>query len=312
MNFQQLEYILAVDQHKHFGKAAFSCDITQATLSAMIKKLEEELQVVIFDRSRQPIQTTEEGEQIMELAKKILANRRELLDLKDDPDETLKGTIRIGIIPTVASSLLPIIIPDFLKSFPELELDIVEITTERIQEELANENIDVGILATPLENENLEENILYYEAMMVYGIGEDDKKFVTPKDVINKKVWLLEEGNCFRNQAVTLCALKEKVVEPKNLNFEATSFDTLLHLTDQFGGVTLVPELYYNLMPENRKEKTKHFTAPMPVREISMVYQRPYVRKRSIDILSEKIRELIAHKLITHKFKPKDMSIIGI
>lgn len=311
MNFQQLEYILAVDQHKNFGMASFSCDVSQATLSAMIKKLEQELDIIIFDRSRKPVRTTEEGEKIIALAKNILAGRREILDIKALSSEKITGTIRIGIIPTIASSLLPLILPTLLSEFPEVEFDITEITTENIKKALSTEHIDVGILATPLADDSLEENILYYEAMMVYGIRER-KKYLSPHDILNQKVWLLEEDNCFRNQSVTICKMKEKAEEPKNLKFEASSFDTLISMTDRFGGFTVIPELYYNMLSEDKKERSKSFELPVPVREISMVYLRPYVKKKSIEIISEKIREIIEPHLSTSKLKPKDMEIIGI
>ncbi|MBT32589.1 MAG: LysR family transcriptional regulator [Thalassobius sp.] len=312
MNFQQLEYVLAVDQHKHFAQAAESCCVTQATLSAMIKKLEAELNMVLFDRSRQPVKTTEEGEQIIQLAKKILTNRNEMLTLNNQESQGLSGVIRLGIIPTIANSLLPIILPTLLKEYPGLHFNITEITTEELKHQIISQKIDIGILASPLGDDVLEENILYYEAMMVYGIQESNKKYISPTDIQNKKIWLLEEGNCFRNQSSTICDIREKSVGPENLTFDASSFDTLLNLTDQFGGCTLVPELYYNLMPEEKKQKTRHFEFPLPVREISLVYQRPYAKKRSIDILTEKIKELVKDRLITSELKPKDLSIIGI
>ena len=312
MNFQQLEYVLAVDLHKHFAQAAESCCVTQATLSAMIKKLESELNVVLFDRTRQPVKTTEEGMQIIELAKKILSNRSEMMSLNSKESQGLSGHIRLGIIPTIANSLLPIILPTLLKDYPGLHFNIIEITTEELKQQILSQKIDIGIMASPLGDDILEENILYYEAMMVYGIKENDKKYITPTDIQNKKIWLLEEGNCFRNQSTTICDIREKVIGPENLTFDGSSFDTLLNMTDQFGGCTLVPELYYNLMSEEKKQKTKHFEFPLPVREISLVYQRPYAKKRSIDILTEKIRVLVKDKLITKNLKPKDLSIIGI
>ncbi|MCP4460336.1 MAG: LysR family transcriptional regulator [Cytophagales bacterium] len=311
MNFQQLEYILAVDQHRHFAKAADSCHITQATLSAMIKKLEEELGTVIFDRSHQPIKTTDEGEQTIAKAREILTLQSELIRMQHLNEPEISGSLRLGIIPTIANSLLPIILPTLLVEYPKLDLQIIEITTEEIKKQLLNDQIDGGILATPLEEELMEENILYYESMLVYGVNKSDKKFISTDAVKNKNIWLLEEGNCFRNQAKIICDIREKTQGIANLSFEGSSFETLLNLTDKFGGYTLVPELYFNQLPENRKQITRHFEKPMPVREISLVYHRPYARKRTLDSLSEKIIELISGQLVTQRMKSSDLEIVG-
>lgn len=312
MNFQQLEYIVAVDQLKHFAKAAESCHITQATLSAMIKKLEEELNIIIFDRKKQPIVTTAEGEQVIAIAKNILSLQFQLKGLKEIRSEDISGKIKIGIIPTIANSLLPIILKPLLSNFPKLRIEIIEITTEEIKRQLLLDQIDVGLLATPLEHSDFEENILYYEAMMVYGVTGNDKKYILPHEMEDQNIWLLEDGHCFRNQSMTICNIKEKALVPTNLKFEGSSFETLLNLTDQFGGYTLIPELYYNLMPEHKKNKTKHFEKPLPVREISAVYYRPYAKRKMIDLVSEQIKTLIKGHLSTEKFSAKDLSIIGI
>ena len=176
MNFQQLEYALAVQQYQHFGKAAESCNITQVTLSAMIKKLEEELKIQLFDRSSQPILVTEKGTEVLLLANKIIHEKNNLLSLQHASTTEIKGILRLGIIPTIASTLLPLILPTILKENPELELVISEIKTEDIVEQLKIGKIDLGILATPLEHVELEETILYYEPMMLYGIKDKSKK----------------------------------------------------------------------------------------------------------------------------------------
>jgi LysR family hydrogen peroxide-inducible transcriptional activator len=312
MNFQQLAYVIAVDQYKHFADAAESRNITQATLSAMIKKLEQELGTKLFDRSKHPVVTTEDGIAFISKAKEILNLQGDLFELGSSNAFQSGGVLKIGMIPTVANALLPLTLPHLLKTFPELTLEIVELTTENIIEQLNQDKIDVGILATPLEDQNFEEVILYYESMMVYGINDQNKKFIPTKDVKNQKIWLLEEGNCFRNQSITICNVKEKVMSPENLNFAGNSFETLINLTDQFGGYTLIPELYQQFMPEERKLKTRHFELPLPVREISMVYSRPYSKKRSIDLIASEIKAIIVPKLYTTTLKAKDLSIIGI
>jgi len=312
MNFQQLEYVLAVDNHKHFGHAAESCHITQATLSGMIKKLEQELGIFLFDRKRQPVQTTDAGRQFIELARKILMHKSEMYQLNKATLTELSGSLRLGIIPTIANSLLPIVLPSLLKENPKLQLTIVEITTEEIKQQLMVDKIDLGILATPLEEDLLEESILYYEPMMVYGAHDPQKKYVSSKDIKNRKIWLLEEGNCFRNQAMSICEMQEKKMESSNLNFAGSSFDTLLNLTDKFGGFTLVPELYFKEMAPAKQQLTKSFQTPIPVREISLVSYRPFAKKQTVDFLSARMIELVKPHLSTGSYHNKDLDIIGL
>lgn len=311
MNFQQLEYILAVHRQGHFGLAAESCHVTQATLSAMIIKLEDELNVQIFDRSRKPVKTTEAGLQILEIAKQILAKQIELQKIQKPSDE-LTGTLRVGIIPTIAPSLLPLVLPEIIKENPDLRLSISEMTTDEILHQLEMDKIDLGILATPINNDRFEEHILYYESMMVYGIESDSDKPLKAKDIHQKNIWLLEEGHCFRNQAVTLCELTEKKSSESNLNINASSFETLLGLTDQFGGITLIPELYYSQLDSERKQRTRTFATPVPVREISLVTFRKHVNDFTIQHLTKTIQKKVKGQLMTSHLQNKDLDIIGI
>lgn len=237
MNLQQLEYIVAVDQFKNFSKAAEYCYITQATLSTMIKKLEEELDIVIFDRKSNPIITTDEGQIIVDQAVKVLQETYRLKELAQKELEHFTGTIKIGIIPTIANSLLPVVLLPILGKFPDLHIEMSEITTDNIIRKLKEGTIDMGILATPLDIDDYEEEILYYETLMVYGKFDEDTHFVIPDEIKNHRVWLLEEGNCLRNQFINLCSLKKSQSMPSNLKFDAHSFETLLNMVDQLGGL---------------------------------------------------------------------------
>jgi len=312
MNFQQLEYALAVQQHQHFGKAAESCSITQATLSTMIKKLEEELNTRLFDRSKQPVLTTEGGIEVLTIAKSIINQKNEMVQLQHKSNSVIKGKLRLGIIPTIANSLLPLILAQILKQNPDLELTISEITTEEIVEQLQTDQLDIGILATPIKNIELEETVLYYEPMMLYGIREKGKKYVSGKEVKDRKVWLLEEGNCFRNQSISICNIQEKALEKNKLQFEGSSFDTLIQLSNQFGGYTLIPELYYNTLSKKEKKRSKPFVKPTPVREVSLVHARPDAKKIAAQLLSDTIKEIMEDVVSTTNKKASDLAIIGI
>ena len=312
MNFQQLEYINAIHQYKHFGKAAEHCNVTQATLSAMVKKLEEELGVVLFDRSKKPVITTADGLKVLKLAQKGIELKNELEQFSSQESGEIAGIIKIGIIPTIASSLLPLVLPSILEKYPKLHLKITEATTDEILEQLNQDQLDVGLLATPTESANMEEVICYYEPMMLYGVEESDKNYVSGKDVKNKNIWLLDEGNCFRSQSMSVCQIKEKDLGNLPFTFAGSSFDSLLNLTDTFGGYTLIPELYYQKLRKNRRKKTKSFMKPIPVREISLVFARPYAKYNTINAIAEIIQKEIKPLMSTNSLKPKDLSVIGI
>jgi len=312
MNIQQLDYILAVDRFKSFTKAADSCHVTQATLSAMVKKLEEELGVVLFDRKQNSILTTDIGNQILKEAQVIVDHSRILKEKAKKNLFEIEGIIRIGIIPTIANSLLPKIIKPILTTYPKLLLEVIEINTPGILEKLKEGVIDFGILSTPVEGGEMEEEILYYESLLVYGDIDTSKQYILPEEIRNHKVWLMEEGHCLREQFINLCSLKKSKFTPENFQFQANSFDTLLNMVDEFGGLTLIPELYFQSLSEERKIKTSSFHSPLPVREVSILYFRPYAKRDIILALSGLIKSIVVKDLKSSAFKNNELSIVGI
>jgi LysR family hydrogen peroxide-inducible transcriptional activator len=310
MNLQQLEYIIAVDQFKHFSKAAIHCNITQATLSMMIKKLEEELNIVIFDRKMSPIITTELGKEIIVEAKKALFHSKEIVALAKSKEHKVEGKLRMGIIPTIANSLLPKILFPLMDAYPLLELELFEITTHNIIRQLKEGTIDVGILSTPIQDEQIEESILYYETLMVYGNLSKDKKYILPEELAKQPLWMLEEGHCMRDQVIQLCQINNGHPLPNNLKFQANSFETILNMVDVMGGLTFIPELYYETLSKERKTKVIEFKTPIPVREISMVYYRPFAKLRMIEQLSFDIKSIVNQNLRSNTFKKSEMVIL--
>lgn len=311
MNLQQLEYIIALDQYQSFSKASEACFITQATLSTMVKRLEDELGVVLFDRKSNPIITTDCGKEMIEEAKKVIYHKNYFLELANQVKGKIEGEIRIGIIPTIANNLLHRILPKLLEKYPNLKVHILEITTQNVLDKLKRAEIDVGIVSTPLNQTEMEEEILYYEKLLVYGNIKNKRNYYTPKDIDIEKLWLLQQGNCITDQILDVCSLSQKMLF-HNLNFQPNSFETLLNLVDEFNGLTLIPELYYIDLPELKKQKVADFIAPFPVREISLVYHRPYAKHRIIKTLSEEIKGIILPMLQTSKLKNKDMKIAKI
>lgn len=312
MNLQQLEYIIAVDRFKNFTKAANHCCVTQATLSAMIKKLELELNIILFDRRPKGVYTTDDGLEIIEVARNIVLQSKALTEKAKMINGTIAGKIRIGIIPTIANSLLPRIVKPLLELYPDLKLEFAELTTDHILKQLKEGHIDVAILATPVVDSEIDKTVLFHETLMVYGDVSTDKKYLLPEEIRKHRVWLFEEGHCLRAQFIRLCALKKKEETVKNLILEASSFDTLLNMVDEFGGLTLIPELYYQSLPEDRKARVTQFHSPVPVREISLVFHMPHAKGRIIKAVANLIQEKIKHTLRSFKIPKEQLDIVSM
>jgi LysR family hydrogen peroxide-inducible transcriptional activator len=304
MNLQQLEYIVAVDTLKHFSAAAAKCNVTQPTLSMMIQKLEEELEVKIFDRSKQPVQTTEIGQTVIDQARMILGEAGNLKKLVAQQKGTISGELRIGIIPTLAPYLLPLFLNQFLKKYPLLKLKISELTTDQIIERLNAQHLDAGILATPLKNPTLQELPLFYEQFVVYASQAEKmmkKKYLLAADIDVNRLWLLEEGHCLRSQVVNLCELKRKEALLQNLDYEAGSIETLRKMVDLNNGITILSELALRDLTKIQMKNIRYFKSPAPVREVSIVTYRYFVKYHLIEVLKKEILANI----------PKEMTIQG-
>ena len=310
MNIQQLEYLIAVDKYKHFGKAAQACFITQPTLSAMIQKFEDEMEVKIFDRTTHPIRTTDIGAQIIDQAKVVVDSVMELKNKASILNNVLAGRINLGIIPTVSSFILPTEIFDFLSKNPKIELNVKEMTTENIIKALKSGELDAGIISTPYSDaEEFFSDFLFNEELMVYSadkIANDNKdEFILPEDVDVNKVWLLEEGNCLRTQFENICNLKENSLKPKNLDFMASNINTLVQMVDKVGGLTVLPELAVSQLQDNQKAKIHRFKKPFPSREISLIYYKPTYKQKILDELVSSIKSSLKEKLNYNKH-PED------
>ncbi len=295
-----------MDTHRHFGKAAGECFVTQPTLSMMIRNLEEELGIRIFDRSRQPVIPTEAGEAVIAQAKVIVRETERLTELISELKGEIKGELRMGIIPTVATYLLPLFLNSFLKKYPLLKIKISELTTQQIIDQLRSHHLDLGILATPLNNELLKEQPIYYEQFLVYASRDEKmmrKKYLLPGDIDPNHLWLLEEGHCLRTQVLNLCELRRKGLKSSNLEYEAGSIETLKKMVDINHGVTILPELAINELSEKDREFVRHFKPPVPVREISIVTYRHFVKQRIVTILKEEICQAVPAEMLSLKRK---------
>ncbi len=306
MNLQQLEYIVAVDVHRHFVTAAEKCFITQATLSMMIKKLEDELDVKIFDRSKQPVVPTEIGKLIIAQAKKALQDTARIKEIVNEERGLVRGELKVGIIPTLAPYIIPMFINSFLKKYPDVKLQISELTTEAITEKLEQYSLDVGIMATPLNNTALIEQPLFYEQFVVYASAEEKllkKKYLLAQDIDINRLWLLEEGHCLRSQVMNLCELKNREKELHQLDFESGSIETLKKIVDLNQGITILPELALNDLHASQRDRIRQFKSPAPVREISIVTFRHFVKEKLIDALKQEILDNIPADMKSAKNK---------
>jgi LysR family hydrogen peroxide-inducible transcriptional activator len=292
MNFQQLEYILAVDQARHFVTAASMCHVTQATLSMMIRKLEEEIGVSIFDRSRVPVIPTEIGKKIIHQARIILAGRDKIHGIIHEEQQEIQGDLRVGIIPTLAPYLLPLFLNDFLSSYPRVTLQINELTTDEITQRLERHELDAAILAVPLHHKGLVEEHLFYEEFVLYAPASEQlmkKKYILPNDIDVNRLWLLEEGHCLREQVINLCELKNKERTMHQLDFAAGSIETLRRMVEINQGITILPSLALKFMTPSQQKNIRHFRRPAPVRQIGLVTYRYFIKEKLISAFRDTI-----------------------
>lgn len=307
MTIPQLEYILAIEEHGSFSRAAEAKFISQPALSMMVQKLEDELELKIFDRNKKPILPTAEGLPILDQARIILREVSKLHEIRREQQEVLKGELRIGIIPTLAPYLLPLFLSKFLKAFPFVHLKIFEFTTESIVEQLKKGSLDAGLLVTPLPQAILHERPLFYERFFVYAHDEFEKNFLLPEDIDTDQLWLLEEGHCLRSQILNLCELRKKA--NSQLEFEAGSIDTLIKMVEHQSGITIVPELATLTMYKRQKKFLRNFAPPVPVREVSIVTHRDLVKKSLVDALQKIILENLPKEISREEGEAKRVEL---
>ena len=295
MTITQLQYVLAVAEHKNFTLAADKCFVTQPTLSMQIQKVEEELNIQIFDRTKKPIQLTEIGQKIVNQAKNIVNEADRMKDIVEQQKGFIGGEFKLGIIPTVMPTLLPMFLNTFVKKYPKVKLIIEELNTDDIILRLKNGNLDAAIAATPLNEEKLKEIVIYYEPFVAY-IPEKhriaDKKEIEVSDLNLDEILLLQDGHCFRDGILNLCK-NQGVAPANNFQIQSGSFETLIKLADEGLGLTLLPYLHTLDLKENDKLKLKHFKDPKPAREISLIFPKTELKIQIIDALRHSISGVI-------------------
>jgi LysR family hydrogen peroxide-inducible transcriptional activator len=292
----QMEYAVAVDTHRNFAKAAEKCFVTQPTLSMQLKKMEEELGLLLFDRSKQPVIPTEAGKTIIEQARLVLQEAKKLGQMAKEVKSRLSGELRIGIIPTIAPYLLPLFAGKYKQKYPEVHMKVEELITERIEEKLQKDELDVGILVTPLHNKAIMEQPLYYEEMQIYSNRTHpliQKPVIEVKDIASPDLWLLSDGHCFRSQVINLCDLQNMESDTLPFDYAGGAIDTLIKIIDKEGGYTLIPELAGMELKGKRREQLRHFNDKTPLREVSLVYTRQFAKTRLVESLADSIKQSV-------------------
>ena len=298
MTLIQLEYIVALDTHRHFVLASEKCFVTQPTLSMQIQKLEDELGVKIFDRTKQPVIPTEIGKSIISQARVILHEAHRMRDLINDQKDQMTGELKVGVIPTLAPYLLPPLFQRIREKYPQLNLVIKETITEEVIHELKNNRLDCGIVVTPLNDASIKEEVLFYEELFVYVSKKNalyDKKYVLPNEIDPNQLWLLEEGHCFRSQILNLCELRK--YSELNFKYETGNIETLKRMVDKSDGITILPELAVMEFTKPQLKFVKKLKEPSPAREVSLVTHRDHIKTKLLKALKEEILSIVPKQM---------------
>lgn len=294
MNIQQIEYIIAVSELRNFGKAAEKCFITQSTLSTMIGRFEEEIGITIFDRKKKPVSVTKEGEQVIRQLRIIANELNNLEQLTQTLKGELSGTLKIGVIPTVAPYLLPLFLNQITQTLPEVHFTISELTTEKIIENLEKRDLDIGIVSTPLKRSKLVEVPLYHEPFFLFDKADEQPEgSFRVSEIDFNRLWLLEEGHCMRTQAASICGLHEQRTVNRNLDYKSGTIDTLLKFVNQNNGITLLPYLATLEFTEEERQHLRSFKEPVPARSIGLIVHQHFVKKGILDLLKEEIQQQV-------------------
>ena len=299
MTLQQLEYIVAVYRTRHFVKAAEACGVTQPTLSAMIQKLEAELDVKLFERSSQQVMPTAIGKVVVEQAWKVLNRARKLKDIVAEEKKSLTGTFRLGILPTIAPYLLPRFFPRLMRENSSLEIRVVEMKTADIRRAIDRGEIDAAVMVDTGDLDDYALTTLFYEQFLAYVSPSDQlsaKKSIKTSDLNNELLWLLDEGHCFRDQLVKYCQLK--AAKTSQSAYSLGSIETFMRIVENGQGVTFIPELATMQLTPTQKELVRPFAIPIPTREVVMATSKAFVRQSLLNMIVGQIRNSVPEKML--------------
>ncbi|PIP94909.1 MAG: DNA-binding transcriptional regulator OxyR [Bdellovibrio sp. CG12_big_fil_rev_8_21_14_0_65_39_13] len=310
MSLSQIEYALAVNRFRNFKKAADYCHVTQPTLSMQLQKFEEQIGIILFDRSKSPTVPTLEGERVLEQAQIVIRDYHKMLELARGSDQQVEGDFHLAVIPTMAPYVVPLFVGKFMVDFPKVNLIITEMQTEVIIEALDRDEIDAGLMATPLKRDNLIEKVLFYEPFMLFLSPLHallKKTKIKDNDLVPEEIWLLSEGHCFRNQVLSVCDLRVPKSKKVGVSFESGNLETLKQMVMKSGGYTLLPQLATDQLSTAAKKQLRPFQAPIPTREVSLVYSRSFLKEKIVNALEKTIIEALPIEMRNLKGKQFDV-----
>ena len=298
MNIQQLEYILAVDTYRHFAKAAEHCRVTQPTLSMMIQKLEDELGIKLFDRNLQPVRPTPAGRKVIEQARNVLYQASLIKDIVNEEEQSLKGTFRLAVLPTIAPYLLPRFFQQLSEKHTDLDIRMLEMKTAPTMAALQNGEIDAAIIANQPTESYLQGDILYYEQFFGYVAHNESifkKDLIRTADINDERLWLLDEGHCFRDQLMRFCQME--TVKVNQMAYHLGSMETFMRMVESGKGITFIPELAVSQLTEEQKKLVRPFAIPRPTRQIVLATSRDFIRHSLLNVLKEEILAAIPKEM---------------
>ncbi|MCC8186023.1 MAG: hydrogen peroxide-inducible genes activator [Bacteroides sp.] len=291
MTLQQFEYILALDRFRHFARAAEHCHVTQPTLSTMIQKLEDELGVKLFDRTCQPIVPTAIGAKILKQARIVLTAARRMSDIIEEEKTTLTGVFRLAVLPTIAPYLLPRFLPAFSVHHPSLELHVSELKTREAKQALLNGEVDAALIAEKPSEEWLSGETVCYDQFYGYVSRNEslsENQVLRTSDLTDRKLWLLDEGHCFRDQLLRICQMEG--ARFSQTAYRLGSMETFMRMVESGEGITFVPELAVLQLTEEQKQLVRPFAIPSPTRRIFLAHPVDCIRRNVIDTLVREMR----------------------
>lgn len=308
MTLQQLKYIIAIDDYRHFGKAAEYCGLTQSTLSLMVKKLEEELDVKIFDRDTYPISPTEMGRKIIDQAKVVLYHVNQISEITHSEKELLSGPLRIAVISTVSPVLLPGMFKYFGNNYPSISFQTEEMITDTIKDKLRKAEVDMGIVAGPVQDTDLLEIPLYHERFLAYLSEESplySKKTISMEDLYGQSIWIIKEGL----RKINLSEMEKDGKVTYERFFEGGRVGMLIQIVNENGGITIIPETHKELIRTNLQKGLRPIINPEPTRTVSLLVRSDYIHESMLNAVVKAIKSIIPSALLDSVIRRKHLTI---
>lgn len=302
MNLQQLRYVVAVNRFRNFAKAAESCNVSQPTLSAMLQKLEEELDIRIFERSNKSVTPTTAGEKIIRQAETALLEIDRIGEIVLEGKGQIGGKFALSVGPTIAPYILPKFIKKYRESFPSVELSIQELKVNFMLDALLRGELDAGIAISENAREGILEIPLYTEKFLVYLAESCWRKLPVfkPDNLEHENMWIMKDAQCLRDSAFSFCKSRQK----GNHIYEAGSITTLVHIVDENGGFTIIPEMHLPFLSDKQRENVRPIEGDyLSQRRVSLYFKEDYIRQRMLNTVTDTLKKFIPERMINERVR---------